>query len=77
MMIPDSTQRFNTSLEELLAFLEEYAQEEAVAACADQLTEAKALLKAHGLEYFEQEGASSAPAAGAAADEEFKEGEIF
>ena len=76
MMIPDSTQRFNTSLEELLAFLEEYAQEEAVAAC-DQLTEAKALLKAHGLEYFEQEGASSAPAAGAAADEEFKEGEIF
>ena len=73
MMIPDSTQRFNTSLEELLAFLEEYAQEFK----EGQLTEAKALLKAHGLEYFEQEGASSAPAAGAAADEEFKEGEIF
>ena len=76
MMIPDSTQRFNTSLEELLAFLEEHAQEEALSS-ASEVAEAKALLKAHGLEYFEQEGASSAPAAGAAADEEFKEGEIF
>ena len=76
MMIPDSTQRFNTSLEELLAFLEEHAQEEALSS-ASEVAEAKALLKAHGLEYFEQEGASSAPAAGAAAEEEFKEGEIF
>lgn len=79
MMIPDSSKRFQTSLEKLLEFLEEFAQEEKVAACTEALEEAKALLHEHGLDYFdeEDEGSSSAASGAAAADDNFKEGGIF
>ena len=79
MMIPDSTKRFEQSLEDLLSFLEEHATDETVAACGEKIEEAKQILQNNGLAYQEDEEKQNAMEAGisGAANEDFKEGEIF
>ena len=79
MMIPDSTKRFERSLEELLSFLEEHGQEEAIVAKAELLAEAKQILASNGLEFLEPgDGAEDeSGAAASTSDADFKEGEIF
>ena len=79
MMIPDSTKRFEQSLEDLLSFLEEHATDETVAACGEKIEEAKQILQTNGLAYQEDEEKQKAmeDGIGGAANEDFKEGEIF
>ena len=71
MMIPDSKNRFQKSLEDLHGFLDEHFDDAAILAAPEILADAKALLAANGM-------ALEVPdEAGGAAEEEFAEGEVF
>jgi hypothetical protein len=71
MMIPDSKNRFQKSLEDLLDFLGEHADEATVVG-SELLDQAKSLLSANDMPFEPHvEGAA------AEGGEEFAEGEIF
>jgi len=72
MMIPDSKNRFQKSLEDLLGFLDENSNDSAISG-TEQLQEAKALLSSNGIEFDPEEGGTGDDDTGA----EFQEGEVF
>ena len=69
MMIPDSKNRFQKSLEDLLSFLDEHYNDPSIAG-SEQLAQATDILAANGMT-FQQESTSEKPT------DDFKEGEVF
>ena len=70
MMIPDSKNRFQKSLEDLLSFLDEHYNDPTIAG-SEHLAQATEILAANGMAFQQESGASEKPT------EDFKDGEVF